>query len=89
MMVWLPDSHHRAKASVKYNIDATVTNHDSTVLKFETLLMIQEPPVSFKQDMLISEKVKSNNYCCVARGDNFALMETKFNKNVFFSNECI
>ena len=81
MMVWLPQSHHRAKAAVKYNIDATVTNHDGSVLKFETLLMIQEPPVPFNPDIFIMEKIVAKN--CAA------VMKTQFNKNVFFSNEMI
>ena len=62
MMVWLPDSHHRAKASVKYNIEATVTNHDGSVLKFETLLLIQEPPVPFNPDIFIMEQIVAK--CC-------------------------
>ena len=55
MMVWFPQEKHHAKAAVKYNIEATVTNHDHSVLKFETLLLIQEPPVPFNPNNLVME----------------------------------
>jgi hypothetical protein len=86
LMVWLPSSHHRARAVVKYNIDATITNQDGSIVQFETMLLIQEPPVPFNPDIFVNQKIMAKS-CCCANGE--AQLETRFNKNVFFSNEQI
>jgi len=85
-MIWLPETHNRPKAVVKYNIEATLTNNDGSILKHEALLLLLEKPVPFNSDIIRDQRFIAHT-CCFERGQ--ATVKTKFNKNVFFANEQI
>jgi len=43
-------SQGRPRAVVKYGIKAIIEMMDDRIMKYKQLLIIQEPPVEFKQD---------------------------------------
>ena len=75
------------KAVVQYSIKATLKKKgwfDSDI-KYKQLLTIHEPPVEFRPDEYQIQTVNLTEWCCLDKGR--CTLETKFNKNIFYSNE--
>ena len=83
--IWYEPKHSDHPLSkIKYTIEAVVENMDGTVLKYKSMLVIQEQPVEFKEGDIQSKSLAVMSCCCSSGSTN---MEVKFNKNIFFSNE--
>lgn len=79
------NTKEKPKSVVQYSIRSKIINHDGTYLKYKQMLVVHEPPVPFEAEAWKQHSVNLMSYCCCDKG--FATMQSRFNKNVFYSNE--
>lgn len=78
----------KAKAKVKYTVKATLCStltHDE--MKYKQVLIIREPPVTFKVGEKQQEVSRIKTCCCLDKGTS--TMYSEFEKNVFLPNETV
>jgi hypothetical protein len=78
----------KPKAKVKYTVKATLCSTlTSEEMKYKQVLIIREPPVTFKTGDKQMEVSQIKTCCCMDKGQS--TMYSEFEKNVFLPNEIV
>ena len=75
------------QAKVEYLVGACLKLHTREEMNYTQMLIVNEPPVQYRENLSEERSAKLANCCCTDKGK--ATVKAKFQKNNFLPNETI